>query len=131
MYYYRLQINWVSLTKNVVVTLCDSCEVRTESHFHFVVVTVCDSCEVRTESRFHFVVVTLRDSCEVRTEFRFHFVVVSTLLQDILHPSHRLLNVLLQIANKFGLCTNYSWSFLINGSTCYDSIKKLTDVSEE
>jgi hypothetical protein len=39
-----------------VVTLCDSCEVRTESRFHFVVVTLCDSCEVRTESRFHFVV---------------------------------------------------------------------------
>jgi hypothetical protein len=34
-----------------VVALCDSCEVRTESRFHFVVVT-CDSCEVRTESRF-------------------------------------------------------------------------------
>jgi hypothetical protein len=39
-----------------VVTLCDSCEVRTESRFHFVVVALCDSCEVRTESRFHFVV---------------------------------------------------------------------------
>jgi hypothetical protein len=38
----------------VVVTLCDSCEVRTESRFHFVVVTLCDSCEVRTESRFEF-----------------------------------------------------------------------------
>jgi hypothetical protein len=73
----------------VVVTLCDSCEVRTESRFHFVVVTLRDSCEVRTESRFHFVVVTLRDSCEVRTESRFNFVVVSTLLQDILHPSHQ------------------------------------------
>jgi hypothetical protein len=81
----------------------DSCEVRTESRFHFVVVTLCDSCEVRTESRFHFVVVTLRDSREVRTESRFHFVVLlSTLLQDILHPSHHMLNVLLQIANKLG-----------------------------
>jgi hypothetical protein len=60
----------------VVVTLRDSCEVRTESRFHFVVVTLCDSCEVRTESRLHFVVVTLCDSCEVRTESRFHFVVV-------------------------------------------------------
>jgi hypothetical protein len=29
--------------------------------------------------------------------------VLSTLLQDILHPSHHLLNVLLQIANKLGL----------------------------
>jgi hypothetical protein len=39
-------------------------------------------------------VVTLRDSREVRTESRFHFVVLlSTLLQDILHPSHHLLNV--------------------------------------
>jgi hypothetical protein len=56
------------------------------------VVTLCDSCEVRTESRFHFVVVTLCDSCEVRTESRYHFV-----------PSHHLLNVLLQIANKLGL----------------------------
>jgi hypothetical protein len=28
---------------------------------------------------------------------------MSTLLQDILHPSHHLLNVLLQIANKLGL----------------------------
>jgi hypothetical protein len=42
-----------------VVTLCDSCEVRTESRFHFVVVTLCDSCEVRTESRFHFVVLNV------------------------------------------------------------------------
>jgi hypothetical protein len=87
-----------------MVTLCDSCDVRTKSRFHFVVVTLCDSCDVRTESRFHFVVVTLCDSREVRTEFRFHFVVLlSTLLQDILHPSHHLLNVLLQIANKLGL----------------------------
>jgi hypothetical protein len=69
----------------------------------YIVVILCDSCEVRTESLFHFVVVTLRDSREVRTESRFHFVVLSTLLQDILHPSHRLLNVLLQIANKLGL----------------------------
>jgi hypothetical protein len=61
----------------VVVTLCDSCEVRTESRFYFVVVTLCDSCEVRTESRFHFVMVTLCDSCEVRTESRFHFVVLT------------------------------------------------------
>jgi hypothetical protein len=30
-------------------------------------------------------------------------VLLSTLLQDILHPSHHLLNVLLQIANKLGL----------------------------
>jgi predicted house-cleaning noncanonical NTP pyrophosphatase (MazG superfamily) len=45
----------------------------------------------------------LCDSCEVRTECRFHFVVLSTLLQDILHPSHHLLNVFLQIANKLGL----------------------------
>jgi hypothetical protein len=96
MYYYRLQINWV--------TLCDSCEVRNEFRFHFVVVTLRDSCEVRTKSRFHFVVVTLRDSCEVRTESRFHFVVpLSILLHAILHPSHHLLNVLLQIANKLGL----------------------------
>jgi hypothetical protein len=87
MYYYRLQINWVSLTKR-----------------KYIVVTLCDSCEVRTEYRFHLVVVTLRDSCEVRTESRFHFVVLlSTLLQDILHPSNHLLNVLLQIANKLGL----------------------------
>jgi hypothetical protein len=62
-----------------VVTLCDSCEVRTESRFHFVVVTLCDSCEVRTESRFHFVVMTLCDSCEVRTESRFHFVLPNIL----------------------------------------------------
>jgi hypothetical protein len=124
MYYYRLQINWVSLTKKIyiVVTLCDSCEVRTEFRFHFVVVTLRDSYEVRTESRFHFVVVMLRDSCEVRTESRFNFVMVtlcdsrevrtesrfhfvvllSTLLYAILHPSHHLLNVLLQIANKLG-----------------------------
>jgi hypothetical protein len=60
-----------------MVTLCDSCEVRTESRFHFVVVTLCDSCEVRTESRFNFVMVTLCDSCEVRTESSFHFVVVT------------------------------------------------------
>jgi hypothetical protein len=87
-----------------MVTLCDSCEVRTECRFHFVVVTLCDSCEVRTECRFHFVVVTLRDSCEVRTESRFYFVVLlSTLLHAIFHPSHHLLNVLLQIANKLGL----------------------------
>jgi hypothetical protein len=58
-----------------VVTLRDSCEVRTECRFHFVVVTLCDSCEVRTESRFHFVVETKCDSCDVRTESRFHFVV--------------------------------------------------------
>jgi hypothetical protein len=122
-YYYKLQINWVSLTKKkIVVTLCDSCEVRTESRFRFVVVTLCDSCEVRiesrfhfvvvmlrdscdvrTESRFHFVVLTLRDSCEVRSESRFHFVVLSNLLQDILHLSYHLLNVLLQVANKFCL----------------------------
>jgi hypothetical protein len=61
----------------VVITLRDSCEVRTESRFNFVVVTLCDSCEVRTDSRFHFVVVTLCYSSEVRTESRFHFVVVS------------------------------------------------------
>jgi hypothetical protein len=30
-------------------------------------------------------------------------VLPSTLLQDILHPPHHLLNVLLQIANKLGL----------------------------
>jgi hypothetical protein len=30
-------------------------------------------------------------------------VLLSTLLQAILHPSHHLLNVLLQIANKLGL----------------------------
>jgi hypothetical protein len=30
-------------------------------------------------------------------------VLLSTLLQDILHPSHHLLNVLLEIANKLGL----------------------------
>jgi hypothetical protein len=30
-------------------------------------------------------------------------VLLCTLLQDILHPSHHLLNVLLQIANKLGL----------------------------
>jgi hypothetical protein len=30
-------------------------------------------------------------------------VLLSTLLQDILHPSHHLLNVLLQTANKLGL----------------------------
>jgi hypothetical protein len=46
----------------------------------------------------------LCDSCEVRTESRFHFVVLlSTLLRDILHPSHHLLKVLLHIANKLGL----------------------------
>jgi hypothetical protein len=90
--------------KYIVVTLCDSCEVRTESRFHFVVETLCDSCEVRTESHFHFVVVTLCDSCEVRTESHFYFVVLlSTLLHEILHPSYHLLNVLLQIANKLGL----------------------------
>jgi hypothetical protein len=51
-----------------------------------------------------FVVVTLRDSREIRTESRFHFVVLlSTLLHAVLHPSHHLLNVLLQIANKLGL----------------------------
>jgi hypothetical protein len=48
-----------------------------------------------------YIVVTLCDSCEVRTESCFHFVVLlSTLLHAILHPSHHLLNVLLQIANK-------------------------------
>jgi hypothetical protein len=94
--------NWISLSF-CSVTLHDSCEVWTESRFQFVVVMLCDSCEVRTESLFHFVVVTLCDSCEVRTESRFHFVVLSTLLQDILHHSHHLLNVLLQIANKLGL----------------------------
>jgi hypothetical protein len=61
----------------VVVKLCDSCEVRTESCFNFVVVTICDSCEVRTESCFNFVVVTICDSCEVRPESCFHFVVVT------------------------------------------------------
>jgi hypothetical protein len=30
-------------------------------------------------------------------------VLLNTLLQDILHPSHHLLNVLLQIAKKLGL----------------------------
>jgi hypothetical protein len=59
-----------------MMTLCDSCEVRTEARFHFVVVTLCDSCEVRTESRFHLVLVMLCDSCEVRTESLFHFVAV-------------------------------------------------------
>jgi hypothetical protein len=44
------------LTSTSTLTLFDSCEVRTESRFHFVVVTLCDSFEVRTESRFHFVV---------------------------------------------------------------------------
>jgi hypothetical protein len=61
----------------VVVTLCDSCEVRSESRFYSVVVTLHDSCEVRTESRFHSVVVKSYGSCEVRTESRFHFVVVT------------------------------------------------------
>jgi hypothetical protein len=136
MYYYRLQINWVFQKKKkknfvvvklcdscevrtesrfhfVVVTLCDSCEVRTESRFNFVVVTLCDSCEVRTESRFHFVVVTLRDSCEVRTQSRFNFVVLlSTLLHAILHPSHHLLNVLFQIANKLGLSNKIKYLIL-------------------
>jgi hypothetical protein len=32
-------------------TLCDFCEVRTETRFHFVVVTLCDSCEVRSQSQ--------------------------------------------------------------------------------
>jgi hypothetical protein len=32
-------------------------------------------------------------------------VLLSTLLQDILHPSHYLLNVLLQVANKLGILT--------------------------
>jgi hypothetical protein len=72
-------------------------------------VTLCDSCEVRTESRFYFVVVALRDSCEVRTESRFHFVVLSTLLQHIFHPSHHLLNALLHIANKLGLSNKKMW----------------------
>jgi hypothetical protein len=75
------------------------------------VVTLCDSCEVRTESRFHFVLVTLRDSHEVRTESRFHFVVLSTLLQDILHPSHHFLNVLLQTANKLGLSSKKKYYY--------------------
>jgi hypothetical protein len=33
-------------------------------------------------------------------------VLLSTLLQDILRPSHHLLNVLLQIAKKLGLSNN-------------------------
>jgi hypothetical protein len=61
-----------------VVTLRDSCEVRTESRFHFVVVTLRDSCEVRTESRFHFVVETLCDSCEVRTHLCFSYHMTRT-----------------------------------------------------
>jgi hypothetical protein len=35
--------------------------------------------------------------------------VLSALLQDILHPSHHLLNVLLQIANKLGLSNKKKW----------------------
>jgi hypothetical protein len=42
-------------------------------------------------------------------------VLLSTLLQDILHPSHHLLNVLLQIANKLGL-SNQKKNY---GVTCW------------
>jgi hypothetical protein len=36
--------------------------------------------------------------------------ILSTLLQDILHPSHHLLNVLLQVANKLGLSNKKHFS---------------------
>jgi hypothetical protein len=42
-------------------------------------------------------------SCARSTNVQLTGVLLSTLLQDILNPSHHLLNVLLQIANKFGL----------------------------
>jgi hypothetical protein len=113
----------LSNKKNRVVTLCDSCEVRTESRFHFVVLLstllhailhpshhllnvllqIANKLGLSNKKKI-YIVVTLCDSCEVRTESRFHIVVLlSTLLHAILHPSHHLLNVLLQIANKLGL----------------------------
>jgi hypothetical protein len=44
-------------------------------------------------------------------------VLQSSLLQDILHPSHYLLNVLLQTANKLGISNkkNVSTKKLLNG----------------
>jgi hypothetical protein len=59
--------------------------------------------------------VTLRDFCEVRTESRFNFVVLSTFLHAILHPSHHLLNVLLQIANKLGLSNKKKTYYFVWG----------------
>jgi hypothetical protein len=43
-------------------------------------------------------------------------VLLSTLLQDILHPSHHLLNVLLQIANKLGLSNKQTKNTLESGT---------------
>jgi hypothetical protein len=40
-------------------------------------------------------------------------MLLSTLLQDILHPSHHLLNVLLQIANKLGLSNKKSINAIV------------------
>jgi hypothetical protein len=40
-------------------------------------------------------------------------VLLSTLLQDIIHPSHHLLNVLLQIANKLGLSNKKNYSLIV------------------
>jgi hypothetical protein len=45
-------------------------------------------------------------------------VLLSTLLQDILNPSHHLLNVLLQIANKFGLPEKKKVSHSLPGKRC-------------
>jgi hypothetical protein len=45
-------------------------------------------------------------------------VLLSTLLHAILHPSHHLLNVLLQIANKLGLSNKKKVYILIELAEC-------------
>jgi hypothetical protein len=44
-------------------------------------------------------------------------VLLSTLLQDILHPSHHLLNVLLQIANKLGFSNKNKYILFLSVNT--------------
>jgi hypothetical protein len=47
-------------------------------------------------------------------------MLLSTLLQDILHPSHHLLNVLIQIANKLGLSNKKTIITTNNNYYCFD-----------
>jgi hypothetical protein len=66
----------------------------------------CRGSSWRYNISLHFVCKSYRTHAIYSTVFRTltnRAVLLSTLLQDILHPSRHLLNVLLQIANKFGL----------------------------
>jgi uncharacterized membrane protein YcaP (DUF421 family) len=55
-----------------------------------------------------------------------YWLLSSTLLQDILHPSNKSLNVLLQTANKLGLSNNKKIFF----ATFQDAVNIQTKLSE-